>query len=73
KGCPPPKILVQRTLCLNSFPDPEPEYKSYPKTNGRGLDPHRFGPLVNDDDVPQSNNSFETIYTDVHPSNEPSI
>ncbi|KAF6169261.1 hypothetical protein GIB67_013691 [Kingdonia uniflora] len=58
----------------NSFPDPEPKYRGYSKTNGRGLDPHRFGPLVNDDDdVPQSNESFKTIRTDVPPPNEPSI
>ncbi|KAF6171397.1 hypothetical protein GIB67_009538 [Kingdonia uniflora] len=58
----------------NSFPDLEPEYRGYPKTNGKGLDPCRFGPLVDDDDdVHQSNESFETIRTDVPPSNEPSI
>ncbi|KAF6134563.1 hypothetical protein GIB67_022303 [Kingdonia uniflora] len=57
KGYPPPKILVQ----------------GYPETNGRGLDLHRFGPLVANDDVPQSNDSFKTISTDVPPSNEPSI
>ncbi|KAF6175762.1 hypothetical protein GIB67_035889 [Kingdonia uniflora] len=57
----------------NSFPDPEPEYKGYPETNGKGLDPRRFGPLVDDYDVPQSNDSFETIRTDVPPSNEHSI
>ncbi|KAF6159258.1 hypothetical protein GIB67_032029, partial [Kingdonia uniflora] len=45
----------------------------YPEINGRGIDPHRFGPLVDDDDVPQSNESFKTIRTDVPPSNEPSI
>ncbi|KAF6169171.1 hypothetical protein GIB67_013601 [Kingdonia uniflora] len=47
----------------NSFPDPEPKYRGYPETNVRGPDPCRFGPLVDDDDVPQSNNSFETIRT----------
>ncbi|KAF6135977.1 hypothetical protein GIB67_006869 [Kingdonia uniflora] len=52
----------------NSFPDPEPEYRGYPETNGRGLDPRRFGPFVDDE-----NNSFKTICTDVPPSNEPSI
>ncbi|KAF6155261.1 hypothetical protein GIB67_019787 [Kingdonia uniflora] len=57
----------------NSFPDPEPEYKGYPETNGRGLDPRWFRPLVDDDDVPQSNDSFKTIRTDVPLSNEPSI
>ncbi|KAF6174885.1 hypothetical protein GIB67_026373, partial [Kingdonia uniflora] len=57
----------------NSFPDPEPKYRGYLETNGRGLDPRRFEPLVDDDDAPQSNNSFKTICTDVPPSNEPSI
>ncbi|KAF6150284.1 hypothetical protein GIB67_033983 [Kingdonia uniflora] len=38
-----------------------------------GLDPRRFGHFVDDDVVPQSNDSFETIRTDVPPSNEPSI
>ncbi|KAF6155557.1 hypothetical protein GIB67_004551 [Kingdonia uniflora] len=52
----------------NLFPDLEPEYRDYPKTNGRGLDQRRFGPFVDDD-----NDSFETIHTDVPPSNEPSI
>ncbi|KAF6155199.1 hypothetical protein GIB67_019725 [Kingdonia uniflora] len=32
-----------------------------------------FGPLVDDDDAPQSNESFKTIHIDVPPSNEPSI
>ncbi|KAF6141057.1 hypothetical protein GIB67_006502, partial [Kingdonia uniflora] len=44
-----------------------------PKTYSRGIDPRRFGPLVDDDDAPQLNDSFETIYIDVPPSNEPSI
>ncbi|KAF6170916.1 hypothetical protein GIB67_014733 [Kingdonia uniflora] len=57
----------------NSFPDLEPEYRGYPKTNDRGLDPRWFGPFVDDDDVPQSNDSFKTICTDVPPSNESSI
>ncbi|KAF6147991.1 hypothetical protein GIB67_024166 [Kingdonia uniflora] len=57
----------------NSFPDPEPEYRGYPETNGSGLDPRRFGHLVDDDDIPQSNDSFKTICTDVPPSNESSI
>ncbi|KAF6135416.1 hypothetical protein GIB67_027290 [Kingdonia uniflora] len=57
----------------NSFPNHKPEYKDYPETNGRRLDPRRFGPFVDDDDVPQSNDSFKTIRTDVPPSNEPSI
>ncbi|KAF6139337.1 hypothetical protein GIB67_021547, partial [Kingdonia uniflora] len=57
----------------NSFPDLEPEYGGYPETNGRRFDPRRFRPFVDDDDVSQSNNSFETIRTDVPPSNEPSI
>ncbi|KAF6153482.1 hypothetical protein GIB67_027349 [Kingdonia uniflora] len=58
----------------NSFPNSEPEYKGYPETNGRGLDLRRFRPLVDDDDnVPQSNESFKTICTDVPPSNKPSI
>ncbi|KAF6152504.1 hypothetical protein GIB67_023198 [Kingdonia uniflora] len=52
----------------NSFPYPKPEYRGYPKTNGRGLEPRRFGPFVDDE-----NDSFETIRTDVPPSNEPSI
>ncbi|KAF6145943.1 hypothetical protein GIB67_007962 [Kingdonia uniflora] len=62
-----------RLLCHNSFPDLEPEYRGYPETNGRGLDPHRFRPLVDDDDVPQSIDSFQTICTNVPPSNKPSI
>ncbi|KAF6140261.1 hypothetical protein GIB67_000309 [Kingdonia uniflora] len=57
----------------NSFPDHEPEYMGYPKTNGRGLDPRRFGPLVDNDNIPQSNDSFETIRTNVPPSNEPEL
>ncbi|KAF6158916.1 hypothetical protein GIB67_012333 [Kingdonia uniflora] len=57
----------------NSFPDPKPEYRGYPETNGRGLDLRSFGPLGDDDDALQSNDSFETICTDVPPSNEPSI
>ncbi|KAF6158860.1 hypothetical protein GIB67_012503 [Kingdonia uniflora] len=85
KGCPPQKILVQvkglfttkagRPLRHNSSPDldHEPEYRGYPKINGREIDPRRFGPLVDDDDVPQSKDSFKTICTDVLPSNEPSI
>ncbi|KAF6145202.1 hypothetical protein GIB67_041397 [Kingdonia uniflora] len=52
----------------NSFPDPEPEYRGYPEINDRGLDPRRFGPFVDDE-----NDYFETIRTDVPPSNEPSI
>ncbi|KAF6167511.1 hypothetical protein GIB67_031712 [Kingdonia uniflora] len=77
-GCPPPKIQVEASPSLerggplrhNSFPDPdpEPEYRGYPKINGRGLDPHRFGYFVDD-----KNDSFETIRTDIPPSNEPSI
>ncbi|KAF6157863.1 hypothetical protein GIB67_003763, partial [Kingdonia uniflora] len=55
-------------LRYNLFPEPEPEYRGYPETNGRGLDPRRFEPFVDD-----KNNSFETIRTDVPPSNEPSI
>ncbi|KAF6164276.1 hypothetical protein GIB67_010246 [Kingdonia uniflora] len=55
-------------LWHNSFPDPEHEYRGYPETNGRGLDPRRFGPYVGDE-----NDSFKTICTDVPPSNEPSI
>ncbi|KAF6163518.1 hypothetical protein GIB67_002523 [Kingdonia uniflora] len=57
----------------NSFPDPELEYRGCPETSGRGLDPRRFEPFVDDDDVPQSNDSFKTIRTDVSPSNELSI
>ncbi|KAF6158951.1 hypothetical protein GIB67_042032, partial [Kingdonia uniflora] len=45
----------------------------YFETNDRGLDLRRFRPLVEDDDVPQSNDFFETIRTNVPPSNEPSI
>ncbi|KAF6165783.1 hypothetical protein GIB67_012680 [Kingdonia uniflora] len=30
-------------LCHNSFPDPEPEYRGYPRANDRGLDPRRYG------------------------------
>ncbi|KAF6174693.1 hypothetical protein GIB67_008748 [Kingdonia uniflora] len=56
------------SLRHNLFPDPKPEYKGYPKTNGRGLDPRRFEPFVDDE-----NDSFETIHIDVSPSNEPSI
>ncbi|KAF6135787.1 hypothetical protein GIB67_028643 [Kingdonia uniflora] len=52
----------------NSFPDPEPEYRGYPEINGRGLDPRRFGPFMDDE-----NDSFETIRTDVPPSKELSI
>ncbi|KAF6166287.1 hypothetical protein GIB67_008715 [Kingdonia uniflora] len=52
----------------NSFPDPEHEYRGYPKTNDTGLDLRRFGPLM-DDEI----DSFETIHTDVPPLNEPSI
>ncbi|KAF6145765.1 hypothetical protein GIB67_016214 [Kingdonia uniflora] len=52
----------------NSFSNPEPEYRGYPEKNGRGLDPRKFGPFVDDE-----NDSFETIRTDVPPSNEPSI
>ncbi|KAF6160026.1 hypothetical protein GIB67_033110 [Kingdonia uniflora] len=79
KGCPPPKMLVQVEACPppkwgggplrhNSFPDPEPEYRGYLETNGRWLDQRRFGPFMDDE-----NDSFETIRTDVPPSNEPSI
>ncbi|KAF6161004.1 hypothetical protein GIB67_007645 [Kingdonia uniflora] len=57
----------------NSFPLHEPEYWGYPETNGRRLNPRRFGPLVDNDDVPQSNDSFKTIHTNVLPSNELSI
>ncbi|KAF6164765.1 hypothetical protein GIB67_041017 [Kingdonia uniflora] len=57
----------------NLFLDPEPEYKGYLETNGRWLVLCRFDPLVNDDDAPQSNESFKTIRTDVPSSNEPSI
>ncbi|KAF6167487.1 hypothetical protein GIB67_031688 [Kingdonia uniflora] len=60
-------------LLHNSFPDLEPKYRGYPKTNGKGLDPRRFEPLVDNDDVPQSNESFKTICTDVPPSKEPNI
>ncbi|KAF6144078.1 hypothetical protein GIB67_007539 [Kingdonia uniflora] len=40
----------------------------YPERKGRGLDPCRFGPFVDDE-----NDYFKTIRTDVPPSNEPSI
>ncbi|KAF6142446.1 hypothetical protein GIB67_039410, partial [Kingdonia uniflora] len=52
----------------NSFPDPEPEYRGYPETNGRWLDPCRLRPFVDDE-----NDSLKTICTDVPPSDEPSI
>ncbi|KAF6136696.1 hypothetical protein GIB67_018699 [Kingdonia uniflora] len=52
----------------NSFPDPKPEYRGYPETNGRGLDPRRFRPFVDDE-----NDSFETIHIDLPPTNESSI
>ncbi|KAF6152216.1 hypothetical protein GIB67_036063 [Kingdonia uniflora] len=55
-------------LWHNSFPDPEPKYRGYPKTNGRGLDPRRSGPFVDDE-----NDSFKTIRTYIPPSKEPSI
>ncbi|KAF6161504.1 hypothetical protein GIB67_009383 [Kingdonia uniflora] len=42
--------------------------RGYPETNGRGLDPRRFRPFPDDE-----NDYFETIRTDVPPSNEPSI
>ncbi|KAF6134923.1 hypothetical protein GIB67_002324 [Kingdonia uniflora] len=84
EGCLPPKILVQVKGCpppkrgdlcvITHFPDPEPEFKGYPETNGRGLVSRRFRPLVDDDDdVPQSNESLGTLPTDVPPSNDPSI
>ncbi|KAF6155300.1 hypothetical protein GIB67_019826 [Kingdonia uniflora] len=57
-----------RPLLHNLFPDPEPEYRGYPETNARGLDPQRFGPFVDGE-----NDSFKTIRTDVPPINEPSI
>ncbi|KAF6161776.1 hypothetical protein GIB67_013853 [Kingdonia uniflora] len=56
------------SLRHNSFLDPEPEYWGYPKTNDKWLDPCRFEPFMDDE-----NDSFETIRTDVPPSNEPSI
>ncbi|KAF6144240.1 hypothetical protein GIB67_031871 [Kingdonia uniflora] len=52
----------------NTFPEPEPEYRGYPETNGRGFDRCRFGPFVDNE-----NDYFETIRTDVPPSNELSI
>ncbi|KAF6162710.1 hypothetical protein GIB67_022369, partial [Kingdonia uniflora] len=57
----------------NSFPDPDHEYRGYPKTNGRRPDLCRFSSLVDDDDVPQSNESFKTILTNVPPLNKLSI
>ncbi|KAF6172581.1 hypothetical protein GIB67_017134 [Kingdonia uniflora] len=42
--------------------------EGYPERKGRGLDPCRFGPFVDDE-----NDYFKTIRTDVPPSNEPSI
>ncbi|KAF6165248.1 hypothetical protein GIB67_030430 [Kingdonia uniflora] len=57
----------------NSFPDPESEYKGCPEINDRELDPHRFRPFADDDDVPQLNDSFEIIRPDVPHSNKPSI
>ncbi|KAF6155743.1 hypothetical protein GIB67_007390 [Kingdonia uniflora] len=59
---------VGGSLRYNSFPNPEPECRGYPETNSKGLDRHRFEPFVDDE-----NDSFETICTDVPPSNEPSI
>ncbi|KAF6168266.1 hypothetical protein GIB67_018246 [Kingdonia uniflora] len=55
-------------LWHNSFPDPKPKYRGYPKTNGRGLNPRRSGPFVDDE-----NDSFKTIRTYIPPSKEPSI
>ncbi|KAF6177000.1 hypothetical protein GIB67_027800 [Kingdonia uniflora] len=64
----------------NSFPDPEPEYRGYPETNGRGVDPRSIPQsnvhLSNEPvltNVPQSNEPFQTIPTNVPLSNEPSI
>ncbi|KAF6139894.1 hypothetical protein GIB67_009741 [Kingdonia uniflora] len=61
-----------RPLRHNSFPDPDPEpepkYRGYSETNDRGIDPRRFKPFLDNE-----NDSFETIRTDVPPSNEPSI
>ncbi|KAF6134449.1 hypothetical protein GIB67_011875 [Kingdonia uniflora] len=57
-----------RPLRHNSFPDLEPEYRGYSEINGRGLDPYRFEYFVDN-----KNDSFETIRTDVPPSNKPSI
>ncbi|KAF6134774.1 hypothetical protein GIB67_002175, partial [Kingdonia uniflora] len=42
--------------------------RGYPEANARRLDPRRFTPFVDDE-----NEYFETIHTDVPPSNEPSI
>ncbi|KAF6177076.1 hypothetical protein GIB67_015951, partial [Kingdonia uniflora] len=63
-----PTTKTRGPLRYNSFPDREPKYRGYPKTNGRGLDPRRFKPFLDDE-----NDSFETIRTKVLPSNEPSI
>ncbi|KAF6175889.1 hypothetical protein GIB67_003377, partial [Kingdonia uniflora] len=40
---------VRRPLRHNSFPDPEHEYRGYPETNDKGLDPRKFEPLVDDE------------------------
>ncbi|KAF6142775.1 hypothetical protein GIB67_023257 [Kingdonia uniflora] len=53
--------------------DTEKFFKKFRKHVDKGLDPRRFRPLVDDDDVPQSNESFKTICIDVHPPNRPSI
>ncbi|KAF6137386.1 hypothetical protein GIB67_036423 [Kingdonia uniflora] len=64
----------------NLFPDPELEYRGYPEINGIGLDPHSIPqsnvhlsnePMLTN--VPQSNEHFQTIPTNVPLSNEPSI
>ncbi|KAF6144316.1 hypothetical protein GIB67_024543 [Kingdonia uniflora] len=64
-------------LWHNSFPDPEPEYRGYPKTNGRGLDPPipTNVPLSNKPSIPQSSIhlSNEPVLTNVPPSNEPTL
>ncbi|KAF6167582.1 hypothetical protein GIB67_031165, partial [Kingdonia uniflora] len=52
----------------NSFSDPE--YKSCPKISNRGIDPRRFGPFVDDDDVP-SLNEPSISQSNVNLSNEP--
>ncbi|KAF6153550.1 hypothetical protein GIB67_027417 [Kingdonia uniflora] len=43
-------LEAEGPLHHNSFSDHKPEYRGYPETNGKGLDPRRFGPLM--DDIP---------------------
>ncbi|KAF6142088.1 hypothetical protein GIB67_037006, partial [Kingdonia uniflora] len=65
------KCLTQKKHTGRASNGPPRLQLGYPETNVRGLDPRSFGPLV--EDVPQSNKYFETIRTDVPPSNVPNI